>query len=415
MITLVIIGALALLFLSAVLAPMESLGWWAGWDGKAPEKGQLVEEFREGNKVADALPEADFYLVYLSGIGAISGTSIPDEEYPFIHGLEQHLPGATIISDIYPYSVTNNGLTGQRGFASLWRWIEKLRLKNPASLVAMVVNMRNVFQLFVSADRRYGPIYNLGISNEIVRGLQRHGYRPDGGKPVVILGWSGGGQIAIGASTFLASMPGPIYVISVGGMLSDDPGLNVIDHLWHLFGTGDPLQALGGLMFSGRWPLLPQSPWNRAMADGKIDLIPLGPYTHNGKGNYFDMETRLPNDGLGRTYGEKTLDTITRILIEHSVFKPPLGQAAIVSESAPLPQGGTHVAQPMEMALTISSELYVRLADQAQQSGLDSIEQLLDAWERSEQERLLATAAAEASTADQPPDPQEVADAPATE
>ena len=152
--------------------------------------------------------------------------------------------------------------------------------------------------------------------------MQRHGYRLNGGKPVIILGWSGGGQIAIGAVTFLAPLPGPIYVISLGGMLSDDYGLEAVDHLWHLFGTGDPLQAMGGVMFAGRWPIMPQSPWNKALGSGKIDMIPLGPYAHNGKGNYFDMETKLPNDGLSRSYGQKTLDTIVRILTEEGIFKP---------------------------------------------------------------------------------------------
>ena len=171
-------------------------------------------------------PEADFYLVYLSGIGAISGTSVPAEEYPFIDGLRKRLPKAKIISDIYPYSVTNNGLTGQRGFSWLWRGLEKIG-QTPGSKLAimtMVINLRNAFQLFVSADRRYGPVYNLGIANEVYGGLLRHGMHPRSSKPVIMLGWSGGGQIAIGSVEYLAGLPGPIYVISIGGMLSDDPG-----------------------------------------------------------------------------------------------------------------------------------------------------------------------------------------------
>ena len=280
-------------------------------------------------------------------------------------------------------------MTGQRGFSALWRWIEKLRLKNPNSLLSLMVNMRNVFQVFVSSDRRYGPIYNLGISNEIVRGLQSHGYRLNGGKPVIILGWSGGGQIAIGAVTFLAPLPGPIYVVSLGGMLSDDFGLDAVDHLWHLFGTGDPLQAMGGVMFAGRWPIMPQSPWNKALGSGKIDMIPLGPYAHNGVGNYFDMATQLPNDALGRSYGQKTLDTIVRILTEEGVFKPKADQ--VTAEPAVV-GGNVYVAQPGRATLAISSELYVRLAALAQDQGLDSVEELLLEWVRIEQEQELTVA-----------------------
>jgi hypothetical protein len=318
MITWLVIAALAMLFVTAALAPLESLSWWAGWGGKPPEKRRLTQEELAANA---SIPDADFYLVYLSGIGAISGTSIPDEEYPFIHALEDRLVGGMVISDVYPYSVTNNGLTGQRAFAKGWKWIEKLRLKNPNSLLGMFINLRNALQLFVSADRRYGPVYNVGIANEVYRKLILHGYRPTSGKPIVILGWSGGGQIALGTVSYLAPLPGPIYVISVGGMLSDDVGLEKIDHLWHLYGVADPMQWLGGIMFAGRWPLLPNSPWNEAMAEGKIDIICLGSYKHNGKGNYFDMESKLRNDAKGRSYGQKTLDTIAHILADQGLLK----------------------------------------------------------------------------------------------
>ena len=121
MISLLIIGIFALIFVSAALAPMESLGWWAGW-GKTPKKHEISAAEAGGSRE----PEADYYLVYLSGIGAISGTSVPAEEYPFIYGLNKRLAKGKVISDIYPYSVTNNGLTGQRGFAWLWRGLEKI-------------------------------------------------------------------------------------------------------------------------------------------------------------------------------------------------------------------------------------------------------------------------------------------------
>lgn len=311
MISLLLFGLLALIFVSAALAPLESLGWWA-WGGAKPPHPDQLEAFEAVQTVPE--PAKDFYLVYLSGIGAISGTSIPAEEYPFIHGLEARLGNARVISDIYPYSVTNTGLTVQPVMAGLWKRIERMRSKNPDSAPALIVNLRNAFQLFVSADRRYGPIYNLGVAHEIMRGLLRHGYRPRNRKPVVLLGWSGGGQIAIGAVTYLAPMTGDVYVISVGGMLSDDIGLHQVKHLWHLYGKKDPLQALGQKLFAGRWPTKPQSPWNRARRAGKIDLIALGPFKHNGAGNYFDMATKLPDEE--RTHGEKTLDTIVHVLTQ---------------------------------------------------------------------------------------------------
>ncbi len=325
MITYLIIGIFLLLFVTAALAPLESLGWWAGWSREAGKKGSAgLPDLEAGAATAD---EPDFYVIYLSGIGAISGDSFPEEEYPFLHGLEERLPTAKIITDVYPYSVTNNGLTGQRFFAGIWKQIEKMwkqikkmRFKNPNSVLSLLVNLRNALQMFVSADRRYGPIYNLGIANEIYRVLLTHGYRPESKRPIILLGWSGGGQIAIGSADYLAALPSPIYVISLGGMLSDDPGLEKLTHLWHLYGVADPLQALGGVLYAGRWPLMPNSPWNNAMANGLIDIICLGYYTHNGKGNYFDMETKLPNDARGRTHGQKTIDTIEHILADQKLI-----------------------------------------------------------------------------------------------
>jgi hypothetical protein len=348
-ISLLIVGFFALLFVSAALAPMESLGWWAGWGAKPPKKNELTADEEAG--LLDT--EADFYLVYLSGIGAISGTSVPAEEYPFIDGLRKRLPNGRIISDIYPYSVTNNGLTGQRGFSWLWRKLEKIG-QTPGSKLAimtMIINLRNAFQLFVSADRRYGPVYNLGIANEVYGGLLRNGMHPRSSKPIIMLGWSGGGQIAIGATEYLAGLPGPIYVISIGGMLSDDPGLVKVDHLWHLYGVADPLQALGSVFFAGRWPIMPQSPWNQALGDGRIDMICLGQYGHNGKGNYFDMVTPLPKDKKGRTHGQKTLDTIVRLLNDKGLVSDE--EAAIAWKmSVPLETDGVPevIAQRMEEA-----------------------------------------------------------------
>jgi hypothetical protein len=104
--------------------------------------------------------------------------------------------------------------------------------------------------------------------------------------------------------------------------------LGKVDHLWHLYGVADPLQALGEVMFTGRWPIQPRSPWNSALADGRIDTICLGQYSHNGKGNYFDMTTRVHNDKKGRTHGQKTLDTIVRILNEEEMISDETAAAA---------------------------------------------------------------------------------------
>ena len=89
MITYLIIGVILLLFVTAALAPMESLGWWAGWSREGTDQGP--SELADAEVRAGSAEEPDMYVIYLSGIGAISGDSFPDEEYPFLHGLEERL------------------------------------------------------------------------------------------------------------------------------------------------------------------------------------------------------------------------------------------------------------------------------------------------------------------------------------
>jgi hypothetical protein len=103
------------------------LGWYTGWFGEAEEEPTWLTS---SDPAAAAPDPARHYLLYLSGVGAIAPNSISNEELPFIEGLAQNLPTTQLISDLFPYSVTNMGLTGQRITARVWRWIERLRLKN---------------------------------------------------------------------------------------------------------------------------------------------------------------------------------------------------------------------------------------------------------------------------------------------
>jgi hypothetical protein len=332
MITLLLIGAVALLLLPGVLAPLESLGWWAGWFGEQPVSDDDRVDGAGGASTGHDTPPTHF-LVYLSGIGAISGTSVPAEELPFLQALRAYLPGTAVIDEVFPYSVTNLGLTGDRALASVWRWIERMRLKNPDTLLALFVNLRNVFQVAVSADPRFGPIYNLGVAEEIWRYLRRHGYPPGGGAPVTLVGWSGGGQVAIGAATFLAPwLAAPLRVISLGGVLSDDPGLSSITHLYHLYGSKDPVQALGGVLYAGRWPIMRQSRWYRFRAAGKLTTICLGPFTHNGKGNYFDARHSLDD---AETYAERTLTQVIDVLAGEGLAPRPAAPPRVRPDGAP--------------------------------------------------------------------------------
>ncbi|HQZ00902.1 MAG TPA: hypothetical protein PKV13_02885 [Propionicimonas sp.] len=314
----ILIGLGLLILLALTFAPLESLGWWAreGAD-EAAATVQAVTATPSRPQEGDY----DDYVVYLSGIGAIGGDSVPPEELPLIESLVARLPRTCVIHDVFPYSVANRGLTAQRPTSVLWRWVEKLRLANPESLAGMLVNARNAMQLFVCADRRYGPAYNVGTAQEVMRALLRNGYSVESGKPVTLIGWSGGAQISIGAAWYLGMGRIPLRVVSVGGMMADDYGLDRIQKLWHLRGTKDPFEKLGGVMFAGRWPHAAFSPWTNALKDGRIDIIDLGPMQHNVKEHYFDANSIAPD---GRSYLQVTEDAIVAVLNGEPVRTVPL-------------------------------------------------------------------------------------------
>ncbi len=317
MVTFLLVGVLVFILLALTVAPLEALGWWS--TRGADDAGEMVQEILLDDDGDDTPEPYDHYVVYLSGIGAIDGQSIPEEELPLVEALEA-LPGTGVVRDVFPYSVTNRGLTGQRMLSWLWSRIEKARFKKPEALAGMLVNGRNAMQLFVSSDRRYGPAYNLGTAREVIRALRRKGYQLDGGTPVTLIGWSGGAQISIGAASYLGMGKIPVRVVSIGGMMSDDPGLARVDHLWHLRGTKDVFEKLGGVMFAGRWPGAAFSPWSEALAEGRIDVIDLGPMNHNGKAHYYDRSTFAPD---GRSYLQVTIDAVVAVLTGQPVRTIP--------------------------------------------------------------------------------------------
>ncbi|MCC6495118.1 MAG: hypothetical protein IT193_02535 [Propionibacteriaceae bacterium] len=317
MLTALLVGVLVFILLALAIAPLDALGWWSSKG--ADEAAETVQQILVADDGDDSPEPYEQYVVYLSGIGAIDGHSLPPEELPLVEALAA-LPGTCVIRDVFPYSVTNRGLTGQRALAWLWRRIEKSRLKNPEALAGMLVNGRNAMQLFVSSDRRYGPAYNIGTAREVVLALRRNGYQLDGGKPVTLVGWSGGAQISIGAAWYLGMGRIPVQVVSIGGMMSDDPGLARVNHLWHLRGSKDVFEKLGGVMFAGRWPRAAFSPWSDALAEGRIDVIELGPMQHNAKEHYFDTETVAPD---GRTYLQVTIDAVVAVLTGRPVRTIP--------------------------------------------------------------------------------------------
>ncbi|HEY9762625.1 MAG TPA: CAAX protease, partial [Trichocoleus sp.] len=204
--------SLVALAIGGLLAPIEALGWWAGWYG---DDVQTVEAAAD-----DPLPEAAAnchrYAVYLDGIGQTSTEYQPAVDH-FLTELDKILPDdIRLIQGLMSYSVLNRALTEDRPLAFFWRLADKIKDSELGGwLPALFINLRNVLAVTVSADLRYGPIFNRGIAQQIYTNLMSEGYPPQGGVPLTLIGYSGGGQIAMGALPFLKrALRAPIEVIS---------------------------------------------------------------------------------------------------------------------------------------------------------------------------------------------------------
>ena len=302
---LVWIGIIALVA-AALLSPLETLSWWAGWYG----------DLSTSNSSEEIQPTAhqktSRYVIYLDGISQSKFVHTPDIQ-DFFDALEPALPDdVELIKEIMVYSVRDKPLTANRPLSFLWRIADSFRFKNPASLFGLIVNVRNSLIVAVSADRRYGPIYNFGIARLMYQALMQRGYQPERRTPITLIGFSGGGQMAVAAAPFLRrALNAPIDVISLGGVISGNVNLLRLEHLYHLSGDKDVVERIGPVMFPRRWAVFFLSYWNRAKRMGKVSLISLGPVGHQVPGGIMDPEQRLPD---GRTHLQQTIDWIVGIL-----------------------------------------------------------------------------------------------------
>jgi predicted Abi (CAAX) family protease len=176
----------------------------------------------------------------------------------------------------------------------------------------MLVNIRNVLIVAVSADARYGPIYDLGITKILYTALVNAGYRVGSGVPVTLIGYSGGGQMSAAvAGSLKRAIGASIEVISLAGVISGNCNILETEHLYHLVGDKDTVEKIGPIFFPGRWKIAFLSYWNRAKRRGKITILPLGPVGHQVPGGLLDPEAFLPD---GRSFLQQTIDYITKIL-----------------------------------------------------------------------------------------------------
>lgn len=307
---------LCLLAVAAVLAiavPITVLAWWAGWTQRTHPKTPPSDPSPSHQATVVAASPGPF-LVYFSGVGDISDIYQSRYEDELLDAVKARVPNLVVITDVFGFSVDNLSMTSQRRLGWFWSWVNDVRLRkdSPFKRAGLLINLRNILHVSVSADSRYGPVYNYSVAEMVLQSLIRHGYVLGSGAPIAHMGFSGGGQMALAtAGTVAATLHAPVQVIGMGGIMNANPSLRAITHLTLLYGTGDHVQSLSDWIFPARWPFFKTSTWNRALRDGKIRRLCLGPMGHTKRNSYLDGTVYLPD---GRSYRDVTADAIAALV-----------------------------------------------------------------------------------------------------
>lgn len=306
----IILVAGVTLFIALVTAPFEAMTWWSRWTT------DLLEDSDKNigggvcpQKQISTTADKKAVVFFVTGIGTITGERHPQLELQFLEELKKRLPYATIIDDFFPYSAAGIPLTGQRFFARFWQYSGR----GHAFVTQNLIRLRNMFQVLVAADGRYGPIYSAGSFRIMREKLLQNGHAQQSRQPLILLGYSGGAEISLGAALFLhGEFQCRLTLLSLGGVLSSHPGIESVDRIVQIQGSLDKVVRLGEIFFIHRWPIFGKSHWNEARKRGVITTIPLKGMTHNGPGGYLDAEDRQA--GTGQSNLDQTLAVIVDVV-----------------------------------------------------------------------------------------------------
>lgn len=307
------------LLILALLSPLESLRWWSR-DGHQISSllsemttQELIDAAQKAGRAAGDSPQQ--YVVYLSGVGAIGGSAESNSktERRFLSAIQSRLDRASVTGDVFPYSVQNLGLPQRRG-GSIWERASRGGgRKKGISLLPWIINLRNVFQVLVASDPRYGPTYGLGLAQVIWKSVRESGYVLGSGATVTILGYSGGAQMALNAAWFLEGIGIPMQIVSMGGVFENHASFARIRRFIHLYGEKDSLMFIGRTFSPGRWKRSVHSEYNLAKAEGRVVETCIGPMSHDAKKWYLDHKTFAAD---GRSYFDTTVDAVVEFLEE---------------------------------------------------------------------------------------------------
>lgn len=301
-----------ILLVSGIFAPVGTLVWWLSQSAESlglnkNQTKNLPQGDRSGGVAKST--KIDCYIVFLPGVGDFSADQLtPGEEF-FLNRLVQLHPNCVAVRDVFPYSAANESLGGERLLAPLWRAANKANADIP-------IKIRNLWRFAISADPRYGPIYNQGIATAIVERMNAaHPIPQSNNQPLklILMSTSGGTQVALGAVSYLDQWLNPqLIVVSVGGSFDGESGFEAVDHVYHLQGRRDWVEDISRIVFASCWNWTIGSPFNQARQRGRYSVVSSGPHTHDGPEGYFGTASV---EASKTTYVELTLEKVNQLPI----------------------------------------------------------------------------------------------------
>jgi hypothetical protein len=317
---LIIAGIILLIW--GIVSPVGTLLWWANQGAqilgitKNPVKELLSTKAKIAPTGTDVAKDdkINCYIVFLPGVGDFSGDELTPGEEDFLDSLVQSHPNCVAVRDVFPYSAANKSLGGQRLLAPVWRFANSA--DGWLGITNVLIKIRNLWRFAISADPRYGTVYNQGIATAIIERMDAiHPIPRTASQPlkIVLIGTSGGVEVSLGAASYLNQwLNAKIVIVSIGGVFDGRKGFDAIAHFYHLRGRRDWVEDIGGIVFPSRWLWNVTSAYSQARLRGHYTASFSGPHTHDGSEGYFGEELV---DASGVTYVDLTVQQVNQLPI----------------------------------------------------------------------------------------------------
>lgn len=303
--------AVLLLLVWGIFSPVGTLVWWLNEGvenlGLVNNQPSTLSPDKQLSLINES-SNINCYIVFLPGVGDFSADELTAGESEFLALLVKSHPNCVTIQDVFPYSAANKSLGGQRLLAPVWQFANKD--------ADVLIKIRNLWRFAISADPRYGTIYNQGIADAIMKQMQaKHPIPKNSNQPIktILIGTSGGVEVALGAAPYLHRwLNTKIYLVSIGGVFNGRNGFEAVEHFYHLRGHQDPIEDIGGIVFPSRWLWNLTSGYNQARLQGRYTGLDSGSHAHDGAKGYFGTDG-IGADGM--TYVDLTVQKVNQLPI----------------------------------------------------------------------------------------------------